>query len=182
MLRVNWTNGDLEGVEVQRSQKTIQDIRDLFGDPAAAKLIPAGTLVYSVEWWAPVPEGTEGGLFWGTTSVQPGKVGQEYFMTQGHFHAKANRTEYYGTVEGRGALILMDASRKTWMEEMAPGTLHHIPPGICHRVANTGDTPLKFVACWPSDAGYDYEIVRKLGFGGRLLAIDGVPTLVRKNA
>jgi glucose-6-phosphate isomerase len=182
MLMVNWNNGELEGVEVQRSQKTVQDLRDLFADREAARLTPDGNLVYAVQRWAPVPEGTEGGLFWGTTVVQPGRIGEEYFMTHGHFHAKANRTEYYATVEGRGALILMNAKRITWMEEMAPGTLHHIPAGVGHRVANTGDTPLKFVACWPSDAGYDYEIIRKLGFGARLVAVDGVPTLVRSQA
>jgi glucose-6-phosphate isomerase len=118
-------------------------------------------------------------LFWGTTVVEPGTVGREYFMTQGHFHAKRGRTEFYGAVAGEGMLLLMDENRRTWAEEMKPGTLHHIPPGIAHRVANTGDQPLRFVACWPSDAGYDYGYIRKFGFGARLLCMDGTPQLVR---
>jgi glucose-6-phosphate isomerase len=179
MLKVDWTNGALEGPEAQKSEKTIATMRDLFEDSEAAHLMAPDRVVYRVQWWAPVAEGTEGGLFWGTTVVEAGRVGQEYFMTHGHFHAKPSRTEFYGTVEGRGTLILMDTDRKTWIEEMTPGSLHHIAPGIGHRVANTGETPLRFIACWPSDAGYDYEIVRKYGFGSRLLAVDGVPTLVR---
>ena len=99
-------------------------------------------------------------------------------MTHGHFHARADRTEFYSTIEGTGALILMNDQRKTWVEEMSPGSLHHIPPRTAHRVANTGTTPLRFVACWPSDAGYDYDAIRTRGFSARLLSVNGSPTLV----
>jgi glucose-6-phosphate isomerase len=102
----------------------------------------------------------------------------EYFMTHGHFHLKRNRTEYYATVEGEGALILMDESRRTWMEPMSAGSLHFIPPNIAHRVANSGKLPLRFVACWPSDAGHDYDAIRRLGFSERLLIVNGKASLV----
>jgi len=82
----------------------------------------------------PVVEGMEGGLFWGTTLVEPGQVDSEYFMTHGHLHAKRDRTEYYATIEGEGALILMAESRKTWTEPITPGSLHFIPPRIAHRL------------------------------------------------
>jgi glucose-6-phosphate isomerase len=100
-------------------------------------------------------------------------------MTHGHFHAKRDRTEFYATVSGDGTLLLMSENRETWMEKMTPGSLHHIPRSTAHRVANTGKDPLRFVACWPSDAGYDYDSIRKLGFSARLLCIEGTPTLVR---
>jgi glucose-6-phosphate isomerase len=99
-------------------------------------------------------------------------------MTHGHFHLKRNRTEYYATVEGEGALILMDESRRTWMEPMSAGSLHFIPPNIAHRVANSGKLPLRFVACWPSDAGHDYDAIRRLGFSERLLIVNGKASLV----
>ena len=178
MVRIDWLTGSLTGAEIRNSQKTITQMEDLFADKAALAQLSPSALVYSVQWWSPVPENTEGGLFWGTTVLEPGLVGREYFMTHGHVHAKADRTEFYGTTEGRGALILMDATRKTWLEEMSPGSLHHIPPGIAHRVANTGNSRLRFIACWPSDAGYDYAAIRKNGFGARLLYVDGRPTLV----
>ena len=34
-------------------------------------------------------------------------------------------------------LILMDRERNTWAERMMPGSLHYIPGGVAHRVANT---------------------------------------------
>ena len=36
--------------------------------------------------------------------------------------------------------------------------------GVAHRVANTGNSVLSFAACWPSDAGHNYEeIANKAG-------------------
>jgi len=178
MHRVDWATGVLHGPTVQSSYKTIGDLRNLFIDHVFAEKLPADTLIYSVQWWSPVPERTEGGLFWGNTVIEPGQVGREYFMTHGHIHAKADRTEFYSTIDGTGGLILMSEDRQTRLEEMTPGSLHHIPARTAHRVANTGSKPLRFVACWPSDAGYDYEAIRTRSFSARLLAVNGTPTLV----
>lgn len=172
-MQIDWQTGALEGPEVRRSQKTLGELAGLFVDQAAWARMPPETVVYRVEWWSPVPENTEGGLFWGTTTVEPGVVGCEFFMTQGHYHAKADRTEYYGGMHGQGALILMDETRKSWIEPMFRGSLHHIPPRTAHRVANTGDEPLRFTACWPSDAGYNYDPIRTQGFSGRMLREKG---------
>lgn len=38
--------------------------------------------------------GTEDGLFWGSTTIQPGKFGDAYSMTREHFHRLHNRGEY----------------------------------------------------------------------------------------
>jgi glucose-6-phosphate isomerase len=177
-MRIDWQTGALQGPEVRRSHKTLGELQGLFADQIALAGMPSDTVVYRVEWWSPVPENTEGGLLWGTTIVEPGLVGREFFMTQGHFHAKADRTEYYGGMQGYGVLILMDESRKSWTEPMFPGSLHHIPPRTAHRVANTGDVPLRFTACWPSDAGYNYEPIRSRGFSGRMLRENGQAVFV----
>lgn len=182
-MRVDWNSGLLQpGTEVRESVKTLGQLEGVFADSKALRVMDPTMVVYRVQAWCPISEGTEGGLFWGSTVVEPGDVAGEYFMTHGHFHLKRDRTEYYGTVKGQGALILMDETRKTWMEPMSPGSLHFIPPGIGHRVVNTGNTPLHFVACWPSDAGHDYEIVRKYGFGACLFKVDGKPKLVERAA
>jgi len=47
-----------------------------------------------------------------------------------------------------------------------------------HRVANTGELVLTFLACWPSDAGHDYERIVAEGFCARLRKVRGSPTLV----
>jgi glucose-6-phosphate isomerase, archaeal len=178
-MKMDWKTGLLApNAQVRESVKTIGQLENIFLDEQVRRAMDPDKVIYRVQAWCPVPDGTEGAQFWGNTTIEPGQVGDEYFMTHGHFHQKRNRTEYYGVTEGEGALILMDESRKTWMESMSPGTLHFIPPNIAHRVANTGKGALRLVACWPSDAGHDYDAIRKFGFGARLLNVNGKASLV----
>jgi glucose-6-phosphate isomerase len=178
LISLDWAVGTMHGAPVAESFKTVGDLAQIFGDKAAQRHLESGSEVYRVRWWSPVEAGSEGGLFWGVTTIAPGKVGDEYFMTHGHFHANRTRAEYYGTVSGDGMLIQMDGSRKTWGETMAPGSLHYIRGENAHRVANTGSVPLVFWACWPSDAGYDYGTIAEHGFGARLVERDGRPAFV----
>ena len=108
----------------------------------------------------------------------PGKVGDEYFMTKGHFHSNIDRAEFYWGVEGEGMLILMNEARDVWAERMYPGSLHYIPGGIAHRVANVGNSILTFAASWPSDAGHNYGIIAREGFARRLKEVNGKPELI----
>lgn len=183
IMQVDWSKGMLlPDVQVLESVKTLGQLKGIFGDAEALAKMDPNTVIYRVQAWCPVPEGTEGGLFWGSTVVEPGQVGSEYFMTHGHFHQKRDRTEYYGTTEGEGALILMSENRETRMEPMSPGSLHFIPPNTAHRVANTGSIPLRFLACWPSDAGHDYELIKREGLSARLMDVHHRPTLVKGKA
>jgi glucose-6-phosphate isomerase len=162
---------------VTGSRRTLGDLSGIFEDEAARAALPPDTLVYEVYSHLPVREGTPGELFFGLTCLFPGKVGREYFMTKGHFHRQADRTEYYWCLEGEGALILMDGARKIRAEQMFPGSLHYIRGGFAHRVANTGRQTLVFAASWPSDAGHDYETIATAGFSGRLLEVKGIPKI-----
>lgn len=177
-ISIDWTSGELSGTGVHTSTKTLGEIGSIFFDQEAAVRMPASLEVYRVQAYTPVAAGTEGGLYWGRTVLQPGKVGDEYFMTKGHFHRIRNRAEYYLAVQGTGALLLMDESGNTRCETMSPGSVHYIPGCTAHRVANIGDTPLIFSACWPSDAGYDYEPIERQGFSTRMLQRKGEPVLV----
>jgi glucose-6-phosphate isomerase, archaeal len=173
VMKIDWSKGLLlPDAQVRESVKKLGQLQNIFKNEDARQAMDQDTIVYRVQAWCPVPEDTEGAQFWGSTVVEPGQVGNEYFMTHGHFHRKRDRTEYYGTVAGEGALILMSEDRVTRMESMSPGSLHFIPPHTAHRVANIGKSPLRFVACWPSDAGHDYDSIRKYGFGARLLNVD----------
>jgi mannose-6-phosphate isomerase-like protein (cupin superfamily) len=102
----------------------------------------------------------------------------EYFMTKGHYHLQSNRAEFYWGVQGKGMLILMDRERNTWAEEVCPGSLHYIGAEIAHRLANTGEKKLIVGACWPSDAGHDYDEIAVNGFSARLVEVDGKPKLI----
>jgi len=168
----------LKGKEISHSERRLVDIAGIFQDETTRSKMDQDQLAYEVDCHFPVAEGTPGGLFFGITKLYSGKVGDEYFMTKGHFHAQSERAEYYWGIIGEGVLILMDREGKTWGEQMYPGSLHYIPSHVAHRVANVGDELLSFGACWPSDAGHDYETIAKEGFSARLMDVNGKPQLV----
>lgn len=175
---VNLLTGFLQGEGVSQSSRCLADLKNVFDNEAARAEMDQQTIVYDVQSHMVVPEGTPGGLFFGTSNVMPGQVDGEYFMTKGHYHARKECAEYYWCIEGTGALILMDEAGRCWFEEMSPGSLHYIPGFVAHRLANTGDVPLRVGACWPSDAGHDYATIAENGFTARLKNVNGVPTLV----
>jgi len=172
--KIHFDTAELSGPGIQTALKTIGGLQGVFAAEAVRASMDQDRLVYRVQSLLTVPEGVEGGLFWGATFLEPGRVDGEYFMTRGHVHVKKDRAEFYATVSGQGALILMDASGRTWLEPMSRGSLHHIPAETAHRVANTGDSTLSFLACWPSDAGHDYSAA----FTARLMEVNGAPALV----
>lgn len=172
------TDYKMKGDPIINQTRKIKDLSGIFLDKKAYDLMNPEERAYTVQSWMPVAEGTPGGLFFGVSTLMPGKVGNEYFMTKGHFHALSDRAEFYWGVQGKGMLILMNRERRTWAEEVYPGSLHYIDSDIAHRLANTGNENLIVGACWPSDAGHDYEEIASHGFSARLFEINGKPVLV----
>lgn len=173
-----FTANNLVGDGVENITRRIKDLKGIFKDEEAFGQMNPDEVAYEVSSFLPVKEGTPGGLYFGITYLHPGKVGNEYFMTKGHFHANIDRAEYYWGLTGEGMLLFMDEERNVWAEKMFPGSLHYIPGGIAHRVANTGSQLLSFAACWPSDAGHNYEEIATNGFACRLVEKNGVPHLI----
>lgn len=48
----------------------------------------------------------EGALFVGVTHLRAGNVGDEFFMTRGHFHQRREQGEVYFGLRGCGLLLL----------------------------------------------------------------------------
>lgn len=163
---------------MEKITRRLKDLRGIFHDEDSFGLMPQDMVAYEVSSYCPEKEGTPGGLFFGITYLYLGKVGNEYFMTKGHFHANIDRAEFYWGLKGEGMLILMDQNREVWCERVFPGSLHYIPGGIAHRMANTGNQLFSFGACWPSDAGHNYERIANDGFAARLVEKDGIAQLI----
>lgn len=166
----------MQGNAVHRSRKTLGQVRGLYLQGSESPLRD-DTVLYTVEWIAPGAQ-TEGSLLWGCTHLFAGRVGDEYFMTHGHYHAIPSRAEYYFPVSGSGLLLRMERSGRTWAEEMTAGMVHSIDGRHAHRVVNTGQEPLVFWASWPGDAGYDYASIAEKGFGLRVMERDGELALI----
>jgi glucose-6-phosphate isomerase len=178
VISVDFATGMLRGAPLVETTCTLGDLTEVFRDEQARQAMDKSQVVYRVQSFLPVAEGVEGGLFWGATFLQPGCVGDEYFVTKGHFHQKRDRGEYYVTILGIGMLILMSEHGVTRAQMMSPGSAHYIPGYTAHRVANIGEETLSFLACWPSDAGHDYKTIARNGFSARVRRVDGQPKLV----
>src|SRR5262249_51501343 len=129
----------------------------------------------------PVPAGKEGAICCAATFLEPGKVGDEFFLTRGHFHANPDRPELEIVLSGTGALILMTEDPQTPDQEMRPGSVHPVPARTGHRAANIGQTPLVFISYWPSETGHDYQTIIAQGFSARMRVVNGVPQLVAED-
>ena len=177
-VRLDPITGVLTGPGVVESVRRLKDLACVFRDESACAELDQEQVVYRVQSWEPQPEGTSGAVCLATTFLAPGKVGDEYFLTRGHYHQNEDRPEMEVVVAGTGALVLMDAGRDTRIEEMRPGTVHHVGPSIAHRVVNTGAETLVFVSYWPSETGHDYQSIRDHGFSARVREVAGRPALV----
>lgn len=177
-LFMNFQNGLLQGQAVQTTQRVLKDLKGCFSDSEAFEESDLSQIVYEVQIHARETEGKEGGLFWGVSCVYPGKVGNEYFMTKGHFHLQRDTAEYYFGIQGEGVLLLMDESGKCRGEKVKAGSLHYIPGKIAHRLVNSGNGNLLVGACWPSNAGHDYGSIAQNGFSKRVFCMDNSPKLV----
>src|ERR1035437_9863371 len=133
-VEVNLANYELTGTTVINQTRRLKEIAPIFHDQEALKGMSPEMLCYTVQLYFPVPEGTPGAMGFGNTFIFSGKIGNEYLMTKGHFHAKGESSEFYWGVQGKGMLIMMDRDRNTWAEEMYPGSLHYIGENIAHRV------------------------------------------------
>jgi glucose-6-phosphate isomerase len=177
---LTFINEKLGGTKIDKIDRKLKNLKNIFFDKNALEKMDPDTIVYEVKSYFPIAPATEGGLFYGITYIHPGVVGNEYFMTKGHFHKIKNRGEFYCTLQGEGMLILMDENRNTWAEKMFPGSIHYINGNTAHRTANTGDGILSFSAFWPSDAGHDYASISENGFSKILIKKDNKPELVNR--
>jgi glucose-6-phosphate isomerase, archaeal len=165
-----------EAVLVQK--RYLSDLTGLFADQTAeAALMPANPLLYEVHEATENPI-VEGQLRYSTTTIYPGKVGNEYYFTKGHFHAIGNRAELYMGLAGEGILLLMTPEGEVNAQRMTPGVAAYVPPFWAHRTINVGSEKFVFFACYPSDAGYDYASIAQKGFAQIVVEQGGQPALV----
>jgi glucose-6-phosphate isomerase len=110
--------------------------------------------------------------------IEPGKVGDEYYMTKGHFHEDQQAPEVYLTLLGKGQIVMQTHDGQSEAQPMHPGAINYIPGGWAHRTINTGDRPLAFFAVWPADAGHDYAGVADRGFPLLVVEENGQPVVM----
>lgn len=151
------------------------DLRGYYADgEALEKLIVEhdDPLHYEV-FEIPVPEDC-GQLMYCISKLQAGKVGDEFFMTKGHYHTIAATAEIYLCLRGSGYMLMKTAGGKWAAEKMSRGRMVYVPPHWAHRSVNTADDePLVSFCVYPGDAGHNYGNIEREGFAKRILERNG---------
>ena len=155
------------------------DMRGYYADGAALERLIAGNnnpAHYEV-FEVPVPE-DRGHLMFCISTLQPGLVGQEYFMTKGLYHSIPNTAEIYLCLRGEGFLLMKTSEGKCLAERMTRGRMVYVPPFWAHRSVNTGAAePLVSFCVYPAEAGHNYGDIATEGFPKRIVARNGEPVL-----
>lgn len=161
--RIDINQGELVGA-AGRYEKKLKDLMGLYADERAFSVAVenhADEVVYEVTDQRPIA--STGDLIFGVTHMQPGKIGDEYYMTRGHIHARSNRPETYYGERGEGLMLLESPDGDIRILEVHPKQMCYVPPMWIHRSINTGTEPLVMSFCYPSDSGQDYDVIANSG-------------------
>ncbi|MEG2145361.1 MAG: glucose-6-phosphate isomerase family protein, partial [Lachnospiraceae bacterium] len=114
MNNFNWDSGFLVDFNLitgfsssaETTKRTLSQMKPMFLDTKKVEevLETSDPLVYEF-YELGCPE-RPGDLSFGTTILYPGKVGNEYFMTKGHFHTILETAEVYFALDGEGFMVM----------------------------------------------------------------------------
>ena len=114
-----------------------------------------------------------GQLVFCISKLYPGVVGEECFMTKGHYHTVAETAEIYLCIRGQGYMLMKTPDGNAALERMVRNRLVYVPPYWGHRSINTGDEPLISLCVYPGEAGHNYGDIEQEGFPKRVFVRDG---------
>ncbi len=168
---------DLEqGVMLDHTRYLARHASDMKGhyadEGALDALVSDGDPLHYEVFDVPVPE-EYGQLLYGISKVQAGLVGDECFMTKGHYHTISGTAEIYQCLRGEGYMLMKTADGKCAWEKMSRGKMVYVPPHWAHRSVNTGAEPLITFYVFPGDAGHNYGDIEQEGFPKRVFKRDG---------
>lgn len=172
-VTIDFAENIMRGADVHNERKA-SVMRGYYRDAAALeKIIADGNDPLHYETFEKhVPE-EYGHLLFCISKIQPGLVGDEFFMTKGHYHTRLNTGEIYLCLQGRGYMAMKTPAGSFDAQQMTRGSMIYVPPYWAHRSINTGDEPLTMFCVWPGDAGHNYGDIEKEGFPKRVYRRDG---------
>jgi glucose-6-phosphate isomerase len=162
-------------------RRYLADVRGCFADTAAyeAALAQDNPLLYEVT--AVEPATGDGQLHYGLGILYPGKIGDEYYLTKGHYHLYRPAAEIYIGLKGSGAMVLEDeATGETRLVPLHANSAVYVPGHTAHRTVNTGSEPIVYLGIYPSNAGHDYGAIAQKNFRMLVVERDGKPTLIAR--
>jgi len=168
------TNFDLKtGLSPDRPsiQRRLSEMAGMFSDEEqyAEMLAKEDALIY--EFYDMQVPAQAGEIAFGTSITYPGRVGDEYYMTKGHFHTILETGEVYYCLAGQGMMLMENPEGKWEAQTLEAGDAVYVPPRYAHRSINVSSTdPLVTFFAFRGDAGHDYGTIESKGF--RKLAVE----------
>lgn len=161
----------------KRLTRRASDMRGYYADePALERLIADADPTHYQVFETPVPEAA-GHLMYCISKLLPGTVGDEYWMTKGHYHTVAGTAEIYLCLRGEGYMLMKTADGRADARRMIRGQMVYVPPFWAHRSVNTGNEPLVSFCVYPGDAGHNYGDILTEGFPQRVFRRHGQPAI-----
>ena len=175
-IQYNLAEGTMEGF-TKTTTRRASAMRGHYADSEAFEaLVAEGDPLHYEVFEKPVPE-EEGHLMCCISRLLPGTVGDEYYMTKGHYHAVPNTAEIYLCLCGYGYMLMKNTDREFVAEEFRPGRMVYVPPYWGHRSVNTGEEPLISYCVYPANAGHNYADIEAEGFIKRVFRRNQQPVI-----
>lgn len=160
-------------------QRRLSEMVGFFSDDAAyeRRLREENPVLYEV-YEIKRPE-VAGEILHGLSVVHPGLIGNEFFMTKGHFHEALETAEIYYCLAGRGLMVMENPEGEWAAEPLRPDMVLYVPPRWAHRSVNTSleDDLITFFA-YPGNAGHDYGTIERQGFRKLVVNQEDKPAIV----
>jgi glucose-6-phosphate isomerase len=160
-------------------QRRLSSMKGMFYDQEAyaGQLKKEDALVYEF-FDMGVPD-SEKEIAYGTSITYPGTVGEEFFMTKGHFHAVLDTAEVYYCLRGHGFMLMENKAGDWEAQELIPGMAVYVPAGYAHRSINASlSEPLVTFFAFPGNAGHDYGTIESKGFRKLAVLRNGRPAII----
>lgn len=180
LTRFDPHTGTIPGV--QESARRLSELAGYFADATAygAALSQADPILYATS--AVEPAAGAGDLHYALARLMPGRIGAEYYMTKGHYHAWRPASEVYVGLAGSGVMLLEDeATEESRLVPLEASSIVYVPGHTAHRTINTGATPLVYLGVYPAAAGHDYGAIATRNFRSVVVEVDGRPALLDRH-
>jgi glucose-6-phosphate isomerase len=177
LSRFDPVTGEVAGAPMTR--RHLGDLRGSFFDAASyeAALRAGNPVLYTVA--SVEPGHGDGDLHYALARIMPGRIGPEYYMTKGHFHAWRAAAEIYIALTGEGMMLLEDESSSTsYALPLSVNEPVYVPGHTAHRTINVGSVPLAYLGVYPAKAGHDYGAIAQRNFSKVVIERHGKPVLV----
>ena len=185
MLAVDTLRFDAQTGEIEGRTATLRhlgDLADCFANPVAYQqaLTAGNPLLYRVTQIEDAKD--EGDLHYGLAILYPGQVGDEYYMTKGHFHAWRPAAEVYIGLAGQGLMLLEDErSGECRAVPLEANRTVYVPGYTAHRTINIGKEALIYWGILSSRAGHDYGSIGQRNFRQVVVEVAGRPTVMERS-